>query len=862
MTEAVEQHTFQIELDGLISLLAQNLYAEPDVFLREMLQNAHDSVTRRATLAAERGEAEVPDGRIQVQLDRDTATVSILDNGSGLTHDEIVTFLATIGRSGTDELRRRLKDEDRTRTVELIGQFGIGLLSAFIVADWVEITTKAAGGPGLRWRSDGSKDYTIEPAARSTIGTTAVLHLRSEHRRYLERDRVRAIVRRYADFIGIPVYLDDEADSANAVNAPWHRHWDSEREQYFAYYEFWEKRFLEEQSLHVFAVDEPFEWDDLAAPEGFGSGRVRGVLAITDRHSPDVNARGTVDVYVSRMFINSANREVLPAWARFIQGVIESSELTPNAARDNVIRNQALAAAQRALGVRIVAELTQLAKDDRARFVEIMRWHAYHVLAMAVQEEHEQFFRAVADIVPLDSNQRELTVPEYLTDAPSRRDDGKPVIYYIAEPGLANQYYLLSQARGIRVFNCGEPYAERFLKRYVKTWPERAHLTRLDVTGSDAIFAPLADEERGRYRELEEAYRAVFPDPGYTAKVSRFEPTDLPAVLTLTRDSTNRKAIEDMVEDPTVPMRFRDALKGFMGSVRDPMTLHVNADNPIIRRLADRSSLRDPVTESALIALYNNAVLLLGSRSLRPDDVQKIFAQHTRVIENMLEMYDDKSRLEVKLVVRETELEEASGSRLTPHVSCFVAMPYRDEPSRELYLALKRVLEDVPFCWEVVRADDNVERSGLWENLKAKMLRAHCFMAIVSEQRADVMIEVGRMEAIERPMLLLKHKDSPELPTDLQGLLYDEVEAGEPLDYQVRDILHRNPVFATQHGPRFLSQATLERLGLSVVVSRALSREFSTWDDLLAADPAAVATRLTISAPFVLAAQSALTSAG
>jgi molecular chaperone HtpG len=138
-------------VEGLIRLLAQNLYADPDVFLREMIQNAHGSIRRWAELAQERGETELPSARIQVVADRAAEPIEAHDNGSGLTRTEIDEYLSTIGRSGTDELRRRIREADRTRTVELIGQFGIGLLSAFIVAERVTVLTRAPGHDALRW---------------------------------------------------------------------------------------------------------------------------------------------------------------------------------------------------------------------------------------------------------------------------------------------------------------------------------------------------------------------------------------------------------------------------------------------------------------------------------------------------------------------------------------------------------------------------------------------------------------------------------------------------------------------------------------------------------------------------------------
>jgi molecular chaperone HtpG len=237
---------------------------------------------------------------------------------------------------------------------------------------------------------------------------------------------LRSIIRTYADFIGLPIYVADDAEPANAVNAPWHRTYLTTRERDRAYYEFWERKFLKESSLHVFAVDESFDWEDVSQHGGRGHGKVRGVLAITDRHVPDVNVRGTVDVYVHRMFIGAANREVLPPWGRFLQGVVECNELTPNAARDNVVRNAALTAVQQALAWLVVRELTELSRANRQRFIEIMRWHSYHVLAMAVQKEHEEFFRAVADLMPLDSDQGPVTVAEVRVSSTTLLNEDRP----------------------------------------------------------------------------------------------------------------------------------------------------------------------------------------------------------------------------------------------------------------------------------------------------------------------------------------------------------------------------------------------------------------------------------------------------
>jgi len=859
------EHEIRFEIEGLITLLAQNLYADPDVFLREMIQNAHDSIVKRRELAvrAERGEAaaQVPRGEIRIDTDRTASTLTIVDNGAGLTEDEIHKYLSTIGASGTRELKKTLADRDRGRTIDLIGQFGIGLLSAYIVAARVEITTRSAVGPALQWTSDGGKRYQLTAGERAEVGTTVVLHLRSDHSRYLDPEKLRGIVRRYADFIGIPVLVGGE--TANAVDAPWHRSYASEKERRQAHRDYWEGRFKEEMSLDILALDEAVEVPDPQRSSERIQARVRGVLGITDRHVPDVNSRGTVEVYVARMFITSGSREALPAWARFIQGIIECDALTPNAARDDVVKNETLEAVKEALGRAILGWLTRLSKEEPKRFVEIMRWHSYHVLAMAVQDEHEDFFRAVADLVPLESDQGPLTIPAYMETA--ARVSGRAVVHFLTERGSVNQYYVLCAAKGIRVFNASEPFAERFLERYAKTWPDRMRLSRLDVTGSEEIFEPLKGEEADQFRELEAAYALVFPDLRAIAKVSRFKPAEMPAVLTESRDQKTRREMEEVAGNVVLPGFIRDLVQGFLKEKREPLSLHLNADNLIVQRLAKRASLRDPVAGNALIALYNNAFMLL-SQSITPENVRIMFGQYNAVIDMMLGLADERAKLTSETValrtqVREVESKQAGGPKLPRWVTCFVAMPFRDE-TKALFEALRTVLEDVPYLWEVTRADLKVHDPSLWANVKSHMLRAHCYVADVSDANLNVYLEVGRMEAIERPLLLVKRDGTPDLPVDLKGHLYAPYGGeGEALVSRLREEIGKVAAFSALRGEGFLSETVLRRCAKDLISEAAvkkLAQSFTTCEELLAADPAETARRLGLGRGGVVDVQEAL----
>jgi molecular chaperone HtpG len=863
-----EQRVFQIQLEGLIQLLAQNLYADPDVFLREMIQNAHDSITRRAELAKDRGEREPPPARITVELDREAQEIRIADNGCGLTDEEIDSFLSTIGRSGTNELRQRIVAADRNRTVELIGQFGIGLLSAFIVADRVSVLTKSRSHDALLWESHGGRDYTVRPGRREEVGTTVTLHVSPQHTRYLDGIRIKRIIRTYADFIGAPVYVDDDAEPANSVSAPWHREYRDERDRFFAHRDFWDRKFADENALHVLVVDEPFRFPDAEHPDGERTGRIRGVLAVTDRRTPDVNARGTVDVYVNRMFIGAANREVLPPWAKFLQGVLECNQLTPNAARDNVRHNAALAAVQRALGDLVVRELTRLSEKNRRAFTEIMRWHSYHVLAMAVQPEHERFFRAVADLVLLETDKGPMTVADYLAIA-ERRGDGAGLVHYITEEESANQYLLLAGARGVRVFNCTEPFAERFLKKYTDTWPERIRLSRLDQSGAESLFEPLTAAEAERFAHLERAYAGLFADRRVSARASRFQPAALPAVLTETKDGQRRREMTMLAQDVAMPSAIRDIVQDFLAEAEEPLTLHLNAANPIIRRLAARPSLDDEVSRAALQSLYNNALMLLA-RTLPVDAVQAMFTQFNQVIDLMLGLAErvggapsagaGSGRRDEPARARET-MQSTLADPAPSFLSCAVALADGDPRAQEIFAAVRSALESKPYYWQVRPADASPD-SETPVDLDAPPARAALHVAVLSGQLNQALVnEVAIGQILELPQLVLRDASHPELPASLEAVAQRTVSGvGAVLRREVAGALAAHPEVARDREyDRYLSPAVLAWCAdLDEAVSAAIARRYPTWPQFLEADPVEAARLAGISESLVEAAKSGL----
>ena len=271
--------------EGLVKLLARNLYSDDDAFVRELVQNAQDSIVKRKLLKP----AQIS-GVIEITIGKDSQTITVEDNGAGMTRDEIDKYLSTIGRSGTGELRSSLAEGNRQVAQQLIGQFGIGILSAFVVARRITVETRSVedNSAGLRWINDGGQFYTLEECDKSSIGTRVTLYIDEKKHYMTNAQRLRDAVRRYADFI--PQRILVQGEQANIVDAPWHRLFPTSRERDAAYAEFIARRFPD-HPVDIIPVDvaEPYI--------------VQGVLYISDNRIPDINTAGMVDIYQARMFV-------------------------------------------------------------------------------------------------------------------------------------------------------------------------------------------------------------------------------------------------------------------------------------------------------------------------------------------------------------------------------------------------------------------------------------------------------------------------------------------------------------------------------------------------------------------------------
>jgi len=377
-----EKREFQAEVSRLLEIVAHSLYSEKEIFLRELISNASDACDRLRYQALTEPGLIAGDAnfRVVIEPDERKRTLVIADNGIGMGRQEMVENLGTIARSGTAAFMRQLSG-DQKKDMALIGQFGVGFYSAFMVASEVEVVSKKAGEEiAHRWVSDGKGQYTIEESTREKRGTTITLHLNEADEEFTDPERLRAIVKKYSDHIALPIVLDHagKEETLNAASALWMRpKSEITAEQYKEFYH---------HAAHAF--DEPWLTLHNKAEGTYEYATLLFVPGSKPFDLFDPERKHRVKLYVRRVFITDDAQELLPPYLRFLRGVVDSEDLPLNVSREMLQHNPVLARMRGQIVKRVLGELAKKAKDEPAEYAKF--WENFGaVLKEGIYEDRE-----------------------------------------------------------------------------------------------------------------------------------------------------------------------------------------------------------------------------------------------------------------------------------------------------------------------------------------------------------------------------------------------------------------------------------------------------------------------------------------
>jgi molecular chaperone HtpG len=603
-----ERQRFNLHLPGLLKVLAEHLYSSKKVGVRELIQNSHDSCVRRKI------EGNEPDyePRIDLSFDARKRTLSVSDNGYGLTADEITNYLSTIGRGYTRELREKLTLFSAAEASELIGQFGLGFLSAFLLASDVTLLTRSfQGGPCYKWHSGGDEYYQLEPAWREEIGTTVELRLKPAASFLLQEQELIKTVRQYADFLPVPIHIQDESLPVNLMAPPWEAdHPDRAIKDYIT-------RSFRSESLWVLPLG---DWkvdlghDSLTVP-------LKGFLFVPPGSVASVREFGDLNVYIRRMFICERERDLLPPWARFVRGVIDCPLLQPTASRESIHQDDSFEMVRQALEEQLGRGLRDLAEEDSTTWKRIVRGHADVIIGWAVSDN--EFFERVEDIVTFRTSRGPLSLKEYL-----ELTDG--TLYYVTRELGSLQEQVLAEGRDVPAIDASWFAVTPFLEKYANRHAE-VSLVQLDGE-AEQLLRPVNED---RFAAMLEFYR----EQGINVKVASFKPPEAPALILYPQGAELAREAEASREAGDLPAPLAGLVQEyvdqkFSGGADLRGTLYLNASCPLVMRLAGKPPSRE-VLAGVLTLLYQVARLFAG-RMLSAADAVAAFGETTRAIQGLI----------------------------------------------------------------------------------------------------------------------------------------------------------------------------------------------------------------------------------
>lgn len=609
------KNQFQLNLPGLLKVLAEHLYSSKKVAIRELIQNGHDSTIRRHV--EEKPASYNP--RIDIWIDDSQQIITIRDNGAGLTDEGIERYLATIGNSYTRELGEDLSFLSPDEASRLIGQFGLGFLSAFLIASDVTLITRAHNSAqAYQWTCDGSEYYELTESDYDRVGTHIELVLKPEAQFLLQESVLTETVRQYADFIDVPIHINNSLLPVNLMLPPWD---DINPEE--ASRKFVERAFHQKDPICIIPLSDhevDLGHDSILIP-------MQGFVYVPSHSVVSIREYGDMRVYIRRMFITDSDRDLLPSWARFVRGVIDCPVLQPTASREDIHQEETHLAVQQALEQQLLQGLRDIAQNDQDTWKQIVEGHAEMVIRWAIM--NNEFFDQIADMILVQTSRGRLNLPDYL-------EQSKGTLYFITREIGSLQEQLLGEGFEVPVIDASATVMRPFLEKYA-SWNPKVNLVQMDGE-SRQLLRPV---EEDTYESLLQFYRKR----RIIARVAAFKPEEVPAIVQYPRNAETLLDARRALDAGELSKPFAAMVEAYLNQHemddddgdddnRPAGILYLNALSPLVNQLA-KTPPPQPVRDATLTLIYQIARLFSG-RTMSVDDARRAFGEATESIQDLL----------------------------------------------------------------------------------------------------------------------------------------------------------------------------------------------------------------------------------
>ncbi len=638
----IKKGGISVETEHIFPIIKKWLYSEKDIFLREIVSNASDAITKLKRLASlghtELSEEDIEGFRIDVTVDKDAGTLTVEDNGIGMTEDELEKYICQIALSGAldfiNKYEGESKDGDGGAASGIIGHFGLGFYSSFMVSDRVEIFTKSyTDAPAVHWTCTEAGEYEINPCDKETRGTKVVMHIADDEKEYLEGFKIRGVLNKYCAFMPVDIYLHVEGEGENEHDEGCEceechdKHEHEHKEQPINdKYPLWQRPASEctpemyNEFYHKVFGDfrDPLFYIHINAdyPLNF-----KGILFFPKYNNEYESLEGQVKLFYNQVFVADNIKEVIPEYLLMLKGVLDCPELPLNVSRSYLQNNTYVQKVGAHIVKKVADKLASMCNTDREAYEKV--WDDIHIFVEFACIRDQKFYDRVKPALLLRLTDKKFaTLDEYLEHAKEKHEN---TVYYATDVTLQAQYISMFESLGVEVAVFDKPFETQYIST-LERYNQNVKFVRIDSDIADILKADeQAVTDEAMQEKLTALFRKVSANEKLTVKLNSLKANKVPAILTVSEDSRRM--------DEFMKMYARAGINPGADSYPLEYTLSLNTSAPIIGNL---EALLDTDTERAeLIAGYIYKLTLLANRKLTPEEMQAFMSESFDILEKL-----------------------------------------------------------------------------------------------------------------------------------------------------------------------------------------------------------------------------------
>jgi molecular chaperone HtpG len=612
-----ENGNISIHTENIFPIIKKWLYSDKDIFVRELISNGCDAISKLKRLASI-GEANIPSDtkfEVKVLFNKENNTIKFIDNGIGMTDEEVKKYINQVAFSGAEDFLAKYKDK-MDEANQIIGHFGLGFYSSFMVSEMVEIDTLSyvEGAEAVKWACKGGTEYEIGPSDRQERGTTITLHLDDEGKEFLNEFKLREIIEKHCSFLPYEIYLEDEKEEKKEERKPLndpHPLWaknpkDCTEEEYK---EFYRKVFKD--------FKEPLFWIHLNVDYPFN---LKGILYFPKLNHELDASEGQIKLYNNQVFVADNIKEIIPEFLLLLKGVVDCADLPLNVSRSFLQKDANVVKISKHITKKVADKLTEMFNKERDKFNSF--WEDINLFIKYGCMRDESFYDKVKKILIFKTtNDEYVTLEQYLE---KNKDKHEKKVFYVNNQIQQAQYIKLFKENGLEAVILATAIDSHFIN-FLEMKESGVQFNRIDSDLSDVLKNKEAEADENATKELEDLFKSALSNDKLNIKVETLKASNIPALILLSEQSRRMQEMSRMFGGADMKNMFPDE-----------ETLVLNRNSQLIKALAAMKNDDDKKEDAALICEHIYDLALIGNKQLDADAMARFIERSNKILEKLM----------------------------------------------------------------------------------------------------------------------------------------------------------------------------------------------------------------------------------